>query len=654
MSFKLDTSKFKKIKADKHSTTMRHEDGHELTIAHKALSPKMRGQLIAMPAAEPQKLAMGGEAEDETEMSKKKPPSDDHDKKVSEGLTVDPKNPKVKSLGVIFKANGGEVDPTQQHLTQGDKLPNSIEKEVVGDARRRVPHYADGGPEQDSPDKIAADAAAQAAPQEQPAAPQQQAPVVVNVQAPQAAPQQPPADESIMHKLGAGAGWMLHHTPPALAMDLAKTAGPTVKEGVQDAIAGASGIPSQELNAKMGALDAPAAPAAPQPSQMMPAAPGAAPGMQDPYGANTAFGVYQQGITQGKQGIQEAAQAAQSLSADQVKAADAQAAQQQTLQAEYQTHSRDILDKSQAALQALNEGHINPNHYMESLGAGKKVMTAIGLILGGIGGGSSGKNAALDFLNSQIDRDINAQKAELGKKETVYSGFLKQFQNEKDATDMSRIFQNQAYALQLQKAAAANASPAAQAAAHQALSALNMNTAQLQGQLAMRKTLLSGVNQGQIQPEMLLRAGVVSDKDHAAFAKELGEAQELAKARDMTLNALQEVAKINTLGHRISSPMQTPSRINALKQPVVAALSKATAGRFTEQDAHMLDTLFSSMTDNAETNALKLRQADKLISEKAVYPTLKAYNVDTSKFGRYGAPTGAAPQKRIQLGPPVR
>jgi hypothetical protein len=59
--FYLDAAKFKKVKADEHSSTLRHSDGHEIRIAHKGLSPKMHEALKALPL---EHLAAGGLAGD--------------------------------------------------------------------------------------------------------------------------------------------------------------------------------------------------------------------------------------------------------------------------------------------------------------------------------------------------------------------------------------------------------------------------------------------------------------------------------------------------------------------------------------------------------------------------------------------------------------
>lgn len=48
MKTKLDLSKFKHVKSDAKTTTLQHPDGHQITLAHTALSPAYRGQLESL------------------------------------------------------------------------------------------------------------------------------------------------------------------------------------------------------------------------------------------------------------------------------------------------------------------------------------------------------------------------------------------------------------------------------------------------------------------------------------------------------------------------------------------------------------------------------------------------------------------------------
>ena len=49
--FPLDLNQFKKIKMDKHSTTLKHKSGHEIKVVHSALKPELQAALHKMPTA---------------------------------------------------------------------------------------------------------------------------------------------------------------------------------------------------------------------------------------------------------------------------------------------------------------------------------------------------------------------------------------------------------------------------------------------------------------------------------------------------------------------------------------------------------------------------------------------------------------------------
>jgi hypothetical protein len=109
---KLNTVHFKKIKSDKDSTVMEHKDGHQLTIAHSRLSPKIRAQLAAIPMAE------GGNPK--LEESKKEPHN----------------NSKYAMPGIAHGyAEGGAV------LKENYSEKTPLEKQI----KQEVPHYASGG-----------------------------------------------------------------------------------------------------------------------------------------------------------------------------------------------------------------------------------------------------------------------------------------------------------------------------------------------------------------------------------------------------------------------------------------------------------------------------------------------------------------------------
>lgn len=116
-------------------------------------------------------------------------------------------------------------------------------------------------------------------------------------------------------------------------------------------------------------------------------------------------------------------------------------------------------DETKAALQS---GMINPNHYQESLGAGQKVLNALALFAGGFGGGS---NPAMEYLNRQVDRDVDAQKQNQGARKSIYDMYHQQYGDANVASAMAKASLLDIQAQQMQQVAAQLATPQAKAAA---------------------------------------------------------------------------------------------------------------------------------------------------------------------------------------------
>ncbi|SRR6266851_693356 len=75
----------------------------------------------------------------------------------------------------------------------------------------------------------------------------------------------------------------------------------------------------------------------------------------------------------------------------------------------------------------IEAGRIDPSHWLSSRTVGQKIVASLSIALGGIGAGlTGGPNVALGIIQKHIDQDIDAQKANLGKKQTDYSNLLQQ------------------------------------------------------------------------------------------------------------------------------------------------------------------------------------------------------------------------------------
>lgn len=83
-------------------------------------------------------------------------------------------------------------------------------------------------------------------------------------------------------------------------------------------------------------------------------------------------------------------------------------------QMEIQDNLKKYNELSDIALRQLQEfkakATINPNQYIQNMGTGQKTLTALGLVLSGMGAGLTGQpNMAQEMLQKNIDRDIAAQ-----------------------------------------------------------------------------------------------------------------------------------------------------------------------------------------------------------------------------------------------------
>jgi hypothetical protein len=380
-------------------------------------------------------------------------------------------------------------------------------------------------------------------------------------------------------------------------------------------------------------------------------------GPNDPWGTETYYKTMQQGMEQQKAGIQQEAQAlGKQAAAETIALQNAINSQQQKTQ-NYQQNFDKLNEERNAVIADFESKHIDPDRYINNMSGGKKIRTAIGMILGGMGAGLlHQENPVMKYLNQQIENDIQSQKEELGKGRTLLDANFRQYGNLRDATDMTRVMMNDMVGNQLKLAASQTQDPIVKARAMQKMGELDQKNASVLSQIAMRRTLLGSMNMGGggaggTNPSMVIRMLVPEGQQQAAY-KELGEAQGSMKARDNLLGAFDKLSKINTIAGRITSPIQTPKQVNAIVGPLLAQLSKETAGRFSEADAEFLKPLFPAPGDDDGTLRLKKAKMMSLIQEKMNFPILSSYGVNLG-VGGSGGRFGGAGEKTIKLNPPV-
>lgn len=134
--------------------------------------------------------------------------------------------------------------------------------------------------------------------------------------------------------------------------------------------------------------------------------------------------------------------------------------------------------KADALQQDIANGKIDPQAYWKNKGLAGRVTASIALMLGGIGQAfGGGENPALKIINHNIEQDIEAQKANLGKKHSLLSSYVQQGHDIQSAMQLAKADQMDAYAGQLQQVATKYAGPEAAANAEKAIGGIKTDAA---------------------------------------------------------------------------------------------------------------------------------------------------------------------------------
>lgn len=689
----MDLAKFKKISSDKDSTTLEHPDGHSFKVAHKGLSSEMKKQIEKIPLHKKddskekgEKLYKGGEVKkpkDDTpynakaakEIEKgatepgwaearrniKKLTGYAHGGEVTEGKeyaeesqilrkeTIDKANRERMDRGEPQEAYPSDLEDTmretdvtpRRRYAEGGMVESGVEKMSISDLHERIrglesqlkEFYGSNKKDYTKIQRLAEGGEVA----ESPAA---QAPVTINIGGGQ--PQMP---DSLLNP---NPGSQINSPAVTQAAPV-----PTPDVGSQPYGTPAGGIPAPVDQMSMAA----AAPTQVPDQAVVPSADTSNSMLADPYGNKATEAAYVQGLEEQKLGLAQEASAQMQQGAAESSILGRGVNQERNALADYERNVKGLEEERLSLSKAIDEQKINPKRYIENMSTGSKIATAIGMILGGFGQGlGGGDNPAVTFLQKQIDADIKAQESEIGKKEGLLAANLKQFGNLRDAMDMTRLMKSEIIGKQLQQAAAQAKDPAAKARLLQASGTLNQNSAQMQGQLAMRRTLSEQMSKpgAAYNPSLMINSYVPKEERAAAF-KEAQEAAEFYKFRDNLINAFKKVAQLRG---PMSSVPGTPGakEIDSIKAQILAPLSKTLAGRFTEYEAKTLGDGFPNLLDSDERLNRKFQQLMKTLGDKDTFRTSVLGGVPglVDAIERQNAISNAQGQSRFAESAPVR
>lgn len=553
---KLDLKKFKKVKSDKKSTTMRHEDGHELRIAHQSLSPKMREQMAALPMAEGGEVAGNPQspppvfAEDDAIQSYN--PVDtiidvakSFANNIHKSMTADTANYQAAKVA----QDNGDPEPMKQWMLGH---ANQIALGTIGSpvasaesAVAKVPFH-----KQMAAEKAAATEAMAAKPtpmsfHERAALEKMDQGIASQAKAKPTAAEVNNMDQGVISgeqhlenvargkekiKMADGGDVPASHemtdeeainaasqqdptqeplgtAPPAqISQDLQNlkdmAAADTLSQAANQPVVAQpqmAAMPQQQVAQPQQQVAQPQQMTQPaQPQQTLPT-------LADAY-QNQIAGINQQAAAE--------SQANKLKTQELVKAVD----QQKLLQTHFEEQTKALESERQSLLQDIKDGHVDPDKYWDNH---SKLMTGLGIILAGFST-STAPNAALQFLNANMDRSIKAQAANLSSKQSLLSANLQQFGNMRDAMQMTRVMLSDDLQRRLDLAAAKTNDPMIKARALQMKGALQaqeapqfMNLAMTKAKIGMMSQLSDIENGGGQSPERIISYLRLTDPEMA-------------------------------------------------------------------------------------------------------------------------------------------
>jgi hypothetical protein len=274
---------------------------------------------------------------------------------------------------------------------------------------------------------------------------------------------------------------------------------------------------------------------------------------------------------------------------------------------------------------------IDPTRVWSNMSTGNRVLAGISIFLGGVAGGMQGtENRALGIIQDAVNKDIDAQKAEIGKKQNMLSLNMAKYNNIQDAANATKAQLLSITQAQINQAAAKMGSRQALAAAQVA-----------NGQIDLQKAaLIQQIGASQAAAQKLNNPAGISPKDVQKLSQDMQDKlvqmpngnfvpafnkEAASKVREIqgsiysVQNTLNEAKKFMDQGGTL--PLSKRNTIaKTIEQRILTDLkSKAMLdlGALTKADIDLLEPLVPSVGDffDAKSRA-KIDQLQNMLTAK--------------------------------------
>ncbi len=323
---------------------------------------------------------------------------------------------------------------------------------------------------------------------------------------------------------------------------------------------------------------------------------------------------------------------------------------QEDQQALVQKNLKDFNDTQAPIVAAYQNKQIDPNRVFHNMSTGSKILNAIGLLLGGVGAGlTGGDNPALKYINDQVNKDIEAQKADIGKYPTLLDFYQKKYGHTVQATTMAADTQKNIIALQAVQEAARTGDAEAMNRAkalqlqfqneqlmHQTDFASKLARTQMAAQLqgGTVPNSANGINEekaaiNKIRAGML--SGTISNEQANEATKEYAAAQQMTRHLDNAMRQFDTVANTTKLAYKTNpmniGKMYTGTEAAQLNDTFLK-LARDSAGRFNEAELPLMREKYDPrFGDDDQQIAIKKQALMNHILESMNFPHLAMVGV---------------------------
>lgn len=373
----------------------------------------------------------------------------------------------------------------------------------------------------------------------------------------------------------------------------------------------------------------PVASATPTAVSVVPAGPN--PISQSLSDSNSLLNKQQQDINQYTSEIDKAAMGQQAAQQDLINKQAAMKTPQQI--------SDDYKAKDDTLMKQYMDKQIDPNRLFHNASTGSKITAAIGLMLGGIGSGLTGKsNAAIDFMNTAIGHDIDAQKQDQSKAMNLWKMNREHMQDDMQA---SLATQNQ-YLSAVQAKVALGASKTQNADAHlrasQMVNQIEQQKIQNRRQLGVLQTAAAGGASS--NPGAIVGSLIQNPEDQKSAFKELQENQGVESLRQMWKNSYDDL-KDKALHGAAFDRSDRQSAVNIIS----GKIQKLAEGRYNKDAADNLAEAmlpghgFTGWEPQETTDKKFIRGNQFFDTERTPSPTLGKYGINPDTLIQGSNPT---------------